>query len=165
MGQFDWIILSTIQLYIYIRYTHSHVSTRQILIIPILLEVGYFKKYRFNPLAGLGLLSWNPQDNIQAIRALGGSGQYSDHTEFEGTELLSFVPGRCLSFAKSFGVQKGHFFFLECGVVNKKAHNFSDFDFLIYHFKRLRYWICLLFVWVKKNATIFTFLGIWSLQV
>ena len=111
MGQFDWIILSTIQLYIYIRYTHSHGSTRQILIIPILLEVGYFKKYRFNPLAGLGLLSWNPQDNIQAIRALGGSGQYSDHTEFEGTELLSFVPGRCLSFAKSFGVQKGHFFF------------------------------------------------------
>ena len=36
----------------------------------------------------------HPQDNIQAIRALGGSGQYNDHTEFEGTELLSFVPGR-----------------------------------------------------------------------
>ena len=36
----------------------------------------------------------HPQDNIQAIRALGGSGQYNDHTEFEGTELPSFVPGR-----------------------------------------------------------------------
>lgn len=72
--------------------------------------MGYFKKCRFKPLAGLGLLSWNPQDNIQAIRALGGSGQYNDHTEFEGTELLSFVPGRVWQNAKSFGVQKGHFF-------------------------------------------------------
>ena len=116
MGQFDWIILSTIQLYIYIHtiYALTWFNTTN-LDHSNSLRSGLLQ-YRFNPLAGLGLLSWNPQDNIQAIRALGGSGQYSDHTEFEGTELLSFVPGRCLSFAKSFGVQKGHFFFgVWCG--------------------------------------------------
>jgi len=36
------------------------------------------------------------QDNIQAIRALAGSSEYKDHTEFEGSQLLSFVPGRPL---------------------------------------------------------------------
>ncbi|CAL1127233.1 unnamed protein product [Cladocopium goreaui] len=38
----------------------------------------------------------NFQDNIQAIRALAGSSEYKDHTEFEGSQLLSFVPGLAL---------------------------------------------------------------------
>ena len=154
MGPFDSIIFPQFNcIYIYILYCIYDMSCALAFFNTTNLDHSNSltsKTAGSNPLPGLGRLSWNPQDNIQAIRALGGSGQYNDHTEFEGTELLSFVPGRVCLLPSRLGYTKRTLF---SGMwLTKKHGNFSDFEFFDISFQRAS---CGYFLGGEENAMIF----------